>query len=303
MSGRGWWWGCRELSCNFKPGGWCQWNSGWLYLVFFFFPVVAIVSVVEVHLWWLTSTVHACSEGLQSIQFAIENGRQKADHCSLLTVWDITVICQEENKRKTNKKKNLWQFSWARVWQVLVWWMRRLRFFLFFFLLQSTRDRERPIAINADQPKPLPEQQTDRMQSRRGVDFFPHVLCVCVCAFVALYKEDRGNVHMGQGGKKRVMAAKQKISILSFNIFTLMWLFLRKTCHMKVNWPASSVVKTRPQPLSHILFSPETHTHYWWLCPLCFSLSPSLSFKTNSKSSSVVMQAHQVFKKICRLWR
>lgn len=68
-------------------------------------------------------------------------------------------------------------------------------FFCFFFLLQSTRDRERPIAINADQPKPLPEQQTDRMQSRRGVDFFPHVLCVCVCAFVALYKEDRGNVH------------------------------------------------------------------------------------------------------------
>lgn len=92
----------------------------------------------------------------------------------------------------------------------------------FFFLLQSTRDRERPIAINADQPKPLPEQQTDRMQSRRGVDFFPHVLCVCVCAFVALYKEDRGNVHMGQGGKKRVMAAKQKISNLSFNIFALM---------------------------------------------------------------------------------
>lgn len=62
----------------------------------------------------------------------------------------------------------------------------KTQFFGGVFLLQSTGDRERPIAINADQPKLLPEQQTDRMQSRRGVDFFPHVLCVCarLCCFV-----------------------------------------------------------------------------------------------------------------------
>lgn len=52
----------------------------------------------------------------------------------------------------------------------------------FFFFAPEHRDREWPIAINVDQPKLLPKQQGDRVQSRRGNETVS-VPCVCSCCF------------------------------------------------------------------------------------------------------------------------
>lgn len=62
------------------------------------------------------------------------------------------------------------------------------------FLLRSARDREWPIAINVDQPKLLPKQQSDRVWSRRGIEIVS-VRCVCVPA-----KERKRDCAHGAGG-------------------------------------------------------------------------------------------------------
>lgn len=56
----------------------------------------------------------------------------------------------------------------------------RVFFVFFFFMLQSARDREWPIAINVDQPKLLPEQQSDRVWSRRGIEIVSPRVCVAL---------------------------------------------------------------------------------------------------------------------------
>lgn len=117
------------------------------------FYCVAIVSVIEVQLRWLRQYIHVQRD------YRVLNVLLKkwtiADHRSLLTLQDMTVICQGRNQRtygRKKRKRNWHLFSWARVLQVRLWWMRRLGF----FLLWSTRDRKWPIAINVDQPKLLP---------------------------------------------------------------------------------------------------------------------------------------------------
>lgn len=70
--------------------------------------------------------------------------------------------------------------------------MRRLGF----FLLRSARDREWPIAINVDQPKLLPKQQSDRVWSRRGIEIVS-VGCVCLCC--SAIERVWGCAHEGRG--------------------------------------------------------------------------------------------------------
>lgn len=111
------------------------------------------------------------SEGLPHVQCVIEKDGRIADHRSPLTVWYMTVICRGENKEKGEEKKE----REKKLTVVLLGHslagaglMNEEALIFFFFLLQSTRDGQWPIAINADQPKLLPQQQNDRVWSRRG---------------------------------------------------------------------------------------------------------------------------------------
>lgn len=98
------------------------------------------------------------SEGLPTVRRVIEQVGRIADHHSLLTLWDMTVICRGENKEngeggEKKKKKKLtvvlqgWSLAGASLMNEKAW----------IFLLQSARDREWPIAINVDQTKMAPQ--------------------------------------------------------------------------------------------------------------------------------------------------
>lgn len=49
--------------------------------------------------------MHACSEGLLSVQCDIEKGGRVADHCSLMTGNNMTVICRGGNEENGGGKK------------------------------------------------------------------------------------------------------------------------------------------------------------------------------------------------------
>lgn len=89
------------------------------------------------------------------------------------------------------------------------------------FLLRSVRDREWPIAINVDQPKLLPKQQSDRVWSRKGIEIVS-ACCVCPCCF-AKKERKRGRTH-GAGVKEARNGQERENEqpvIWLFNLLTL----------------------------------------------------------------------------------
>lgn len=75
-----------------------------------------------------------------------------------------------------------------------------------FFLLRSARDREWPIAINVDQPKLLPQQQSDRVWRTGGTEIVS-VCCARPCCFANERQRKRVNGARGRrascsGGRK-----------------------------------------------------------------------------------------------------